>query len=257
MKEINTYFTELNLMRPDSEFKAALYYCFLPPKMEFSELTPHLGKYELNYFKTLRFEKRIRSYLIGHFAAKQAVAALTGEKRLANISIQPGIFNQPMVVPNHYNMQVSITHCDDFGAALAFPEAHPMAIDIERISPDKREVLEGQATDSEKEKCLSLPISYDAGLTLLWTVKEALSKVLKTGLMTPFDLYEVSKVECYDSYILGFYKNFVQYKVMSFTIDEYMCSIAYPLKTELYFNIQSIKANFTFTESRINITKYS
>jgi 4'-phosphopantetheinyl transferase len=137
----------------------------------------------------------------------------------------------------------------DFGAALAFPEAHPMGIDLEIINSKQKIALEGQVTEWEKQQIVSLPILYDVGLTLLWTAKEALPKVLKTGLMTPFDVFAISKMELYDYYIICYYENFPQYKVICFTISNYMCSIAYPLKTELRFNPYTLKLNFAFLDS--------
>jgi 4'-phosphopantetheinyl transferase len=248
VKSRNIHITELNLVRSRSNFKATLCCCYFSGETHYEGVIPYLHTHERNHFSTLKFQKRARSYLIGRFVAKQAVALLTGEENLANILIQPGIFNQPIVVSDRQNIQVSITHSEDFGAALAFPEAHPMGIDLEIINSKQRTALEGQATEWEKQQIVSLSILHDVGLTLLWTAKEALSKVLKTGLMTPFDIFEVSKIELYDHYIMCYYKNFPQYKVICFTISNYMCSIAYPLKTELHFNPYALKLNFTFID---------
>lgn len=249
MRDHSIYIDEFSLIRPDNKYKATLCCCFFSHWADYEEIIQYLHPLEYDYYNSLEFEKRIKSYLMGRFVAKQAVSALTGKDNLKNIFIQSGIFNQPIVVSNMQNIQVSITHCNDFGAALAFPEAHPMGIDIEKISVNKRGVLAGQVTDFEKKRIRFLPTPYDLSLTLLWTAKEALSKVLKTGLMTPFDVFEVSKIEFYDNYILCYYKNFAQYKVISFTIAEYMCSIVHPSKTKMYFDIHSLKANFAFITS--------
>lgn len=61
------------------------------------KVIPHLHIYERKFFSTLKFQKRARSYLIGRFVAKQAIARLSGEDNLANILIQSGVFNQPIV----------------------------------------------------------------------------------------------------------------------------------------------------------------
>lgn len=249
MQKHSVYIGELSLIRPDNIFKATLCCCFFSHVMDCEWLVQYLHTKERNYYNALKFEKRIRSYLLGRFVAKQAVAALTGEEDLTNIFIQSGIFTQPIVVSNKQNIQVSITHCDNFGAALAFPEAHPMGIDFQKISHDKRDVLERQISEAEKEQISSSSFSYVAGLTLLWTAKEALSKVLKTGLMTPFKVFEISKIEIHNDYAMCYYKNFTQYKVISFIIHKYMCSMVYPLKTRIQFNIYSLKEYFTFIGS--------
>ena len=49
--------------------------------------------------------------------------------------------------------------------------------------------------------------------------------------------------------MISYYNNFAQYKVMSFTISNYMCSMVYPMKTKVYFDIQACKANFAFLNS--------
>ncbi len=248
MKNREIYIDEISLIRSEGLFKAVLCCCYFSSKFDYDSIIEHLNAHERSYFDTLQYEKRIRSFLIGRFTAKQAVAALTGENRVASITIQSGVFTQPIVVPNNRNIQVSITHCDNFGAALAFPDVHPMGIDIERISLHKQNVLEQQLTATEIKKIKSLTISYDFGLTLLWTVKEALSKVLKTGLMTPFEVYEISEIELHDNYITCKYKNFAQYRAMSFYTGNYVCSIVMPHKTQLMFDIQRFKAKFAFSK---------
>lgn len=249
-RQIGTvYLEKLDLVRPEKTYKAALCCFFYPPKADYRELIPYLHLQERNYYNKLRFEKRIRTYLMGRFVAKHAVASLTGEENLTNISIQSGIFTQPVVTPNQGNIQVSITHCDPLGAALAFPEAHPMGIDLEKISFNKKEVLESQITKTEKERISDWPFSYGTGLTLLWTAKEALSKTLKTGLMTPFEIFEISEAEVYEDYTICYYKNFAQYKVLSFTIGSYMCSIVHPFKTGVRFDLNSLKRRFALLES--------
>lgn len=241
----NIYLEELILTRPEKVFKANCCFCYYPLWEHYQEIIKYLHPDERKYYETLKFEKRIRSYLIGRLTAKQAVAALTGETDLTRISIQSGIFTQPIVnLVDNQNIKVSITHCDDFGAAVAFPEAHPLGIDLEKIYRDKTEVLERQMTQTEKELIQKQPYSYETMLTLLWTAKEALSKVLKTGLMTPFRIYEIEKIEIMDNHLLSFYRNFAQYKTVSFHIGNYLCSIVHPLKTDMSLNIESLQRNF-------------
>jgi 4'-phosphopantetheinyl transferase len=249
LKRSHVYIDKLDLVRAEGRFKACVCYCYLSEKIDYERVLPYLHEQERHYYNTLKFEKRLRSYLIGRFAAKQAVSTLNGKENLANIVIESGIFNQPIVVSNGQNIHVSITHSGDLGAALAFPEAHPMGIDLENINCQQREALEGQVTEWEKKMIVSLPMEYDAGITLLWTAKEALSKLLKTGLMTPFDVFAISKIELYDHCTMCYYKNFPQYKAVCFTINNYMCSITYPLKTELRFDPYTLKLNFTFLDA--------
>lgn len=129
---------------------------FFSCKTDYGEIISHLHIQERNYYNTLKFEKRIRSYLSGRFVAKQAIAALTGEDKLTHIGIQSGVFTQPIVISNKQNIQVSITHCEDYGAALAFPEAHPMGIDLEKINSSQNGVLAAQITEFETIRIIPL-----------------------------------------------------------------------------------------------------
>lgn len=245
------YINKLEAIRPDNKFKVTLCFCHFSSKKVYDGVIEHLHIQERTYYHTLKFDRRIRSYLLGRFVAKQAVSALTGEKRLTNIHIQSGIFTQPIVVSDQKNIQVSITHCDDFGAAIAFPEAHPMGIDIEKCDPNKIDAFTSQMTQAEVKLLHSLKFSDETGCTLLWTAKEALSKILKTGLMTPFEVFEISKVEITNDSILCYYKNFAQYKVTAFRVADYICSIAYPLKTKLSFDSKMLKEKFSFIEAPV------
>lgn len=240
-----TYLDELILTRPEQVFKANSCFCFYPLWEHYEGIIAHLHPDERKYYESLRFEKRMRSFLIGRYAAKRAVAALTGETDLTKILVQSGIFTQPIVtLPGHQNIQVSISHCDHWGIALAFPEVHPLGVDIEKIHLDKNEVLEKQMTPIEIELIKTQPDSYETMLTVLWTAKEALSKVIKTGLMTPMKVYEINKMEYQDHSFMSYYKNFGQYKTISFKIGDYVCAIVHPMKTELDMNITALQSNF-------------
>ncbi len=235
--ESKTYVDTLVLKRHEGDMKAALCFFTLPLSSPLEECILVLHPRELTYFNNLKFDRRKRSYLIGRYAAKQALSSLLHEKDLTTILIEQGVFSQPIVIYGGMNnVQVSITHCDEQGAAIAFPEAHPTGIDIERIAPDKREVFESQITKIERDIISRLPYPYEMMLALLWTAKEALSKALRTGLMTPFELFELSTLEVENGYITTYFKNFAQYKTLSFTLDQYACSIVYPKKTDIGFN---------------------
>ncbi|UJF34773.1 4'-phosphopantetheinyl transferase family protein [Paenibacillus hexagrammi] len=239
---------EILLTRQENTYKGSLCCCYFQSMAEFERIIPYLHAEERDYLDTLTFEKRRRSFLLGRFAAKQAAAALTDEEKLENIHIQSGIFDQPILTSAKPNIQVSITHCNDYGAAIAFPEAHPMGIDVEKIDDQKRSAFESQITMAEKENINDLPISLDTALTLLWSAKEALSKVLKTGLTTSFKIFEVSKIEVHDDHFICFYKNFKQYKAIAFTVGSYICAITCPLKTDMCLDMSSFKGIFAANE---------
>lgn len=242
MLKQNVYIDELQLMSSGEIKKASLCFAFFLSESDYDRLVQNLHIQERNYFNTLIFQKRRRSYLLGRFVAKQAVAKLTGQTNLASIIIQPGIFNQPIVVCNEQNIQVSITHCGNCALAIAFPEAYPLGVDLEKIDYGNIEVLEKQMSPVEKKQISFLPFSRAAKATLIWTAKEALSKVLKTGLITPLEVFEIEKIERLENnYIVSSYKFFPQYKAISFTVNCYICSIVYPAVTKKTFAIDALK----------------
>jgi len=252
------YLDELKFHGFEEHFKANISFCYFPQIYFYQEAVKYLHPKERNYYETLKFEKRIKSYLLGRYAAKMAVGAFTGEEQLDRILIQQGVFSQPIVTClSQQNIQVSITHSDDFGAAVAFSEAYPIGIDLERISLNKTDILENQITETEKELIGQLMktklYSYEALLTLFWTAREALSKVLKTGLLTPFTIYEIGKLEIKSGYIVSYFKNFAQYHNISFQLDHYMCSITCPKKTKLGINISALKEKLGLTLTEDNI----
>lgn len=196
------------------------------------------------YFKTLKYEKRINSYLMGRYCAKLAVSELLDEKDLTKILIKNGIFGQPICYcEQNSNIQVSISHGENFGAAVAFSETLSLGIDIEIIDPKKERVLEEQLTQWERDLALTVPHKYDYFLTMMWTVKESLSKVLKTGLTIPAHIMEINKVEIKNGYSVSHFSNFIQYRTISFAIKDNVCSITYPKNAEIMIDIDKIKEN--------------
>ncbi|MDM5187011.1 4'-phosphopantetheinyl transferase superfamily protein [Bacillus sp. DX4.1] len=223
------------LERAVKVFGAHLAICNVP-EVKLLENINVLHPVEKWYYNSLKFTKKKNSYLLGRYVAKKAISKLVDEEDYTSILVNKGIFNQPIVTYEQQpNIQVSITHCKCMGAAIAFPEEHPMGIDVESIHASKRSVLENQMTKSEI-KVINM-FAYSEGkdqmLTVIWTVKEALSKILRSGLMIPFDLLEVESIEFENGQFTSTFTNFTQYKAISFRIKDYIFSIVYPKKTRL------------------------
>lgn len=222
---------------PEGTVRSSLCFFSLPSSCSFREAADVLHPLETAYYRTLKFEKRQKSYLIGRYAAKQAIAALTGEADLGNIAIEQGVFSQPVVKhASSRNVHVSITHCENIAAAIAFPEAFPIGIDIERIDTKHRSVFESQVTEKERELFNPGSWSYEEFMTTVWTVKEALSKILKTGLTAPFHIFAVSKIRTDGRNAFLEFANFGQYQALSFNSGRYICSLVYPRKSEVTFD---------------------
>jgi len=232
MGSSNKYPGKITLRRTNEQFIAA--YSFVrDPFPELLQYGPLLHVTELQHYHSLKAAASRASYLLGRASAKWAIAGLTQEVNLSSICIKPGVFQFPVVTcKSELNIQTSISHCSETGAALAFPEAHPMGIDLEKAMPDKMEALKEYISPKEEallEKCGLPPL---IGYNLLWTVKEGLSKVLKTGLMIEFTLLAVDSLQKSGAAYLSTFQHLHQYKAISFCCNDYACSIILPRNTQ-------------------------
>lgn len=214
--------------------------------------TSLLSESELHYFSFFKSERRKQSYLMGRLCAKQACLNLVSIEKdclFSSIEIKKGVFNFPVVVhPLLPNIQVSISHVNGSACAIAFSERHPMSIDVELLDDKRCRTMEKKLEDGELDcresffsadhhrvsRYIKTRAEFNSYFNLVnWTAKESLSKVLRTGLMCPTHLYEVTSckvllkedfIEIYDAFDLeerGFvfvslFKHFSQYKVISF-----------------------------------------
>ena len=218
-------------------------------RTDFAALRMHrehfLHTRELAYCDTMSFERRQRSYLSGRYCAKTALGAYLEEPDLSVIEVPSGVFRQPWVrYPcGIHNVQVSISHSDVFSGALAFPEAHPMGFDIEMIRPEKGAVIAHELTSLEQVRCRDMAIDGGAVYTFHWVLKEALSKAVRCGMMTPFRLYEVATLKPQVDYFIATFKNFTQYKGIVFAFGEPLsaCALVAPKHTEITLDLQQLR----------------
>ena len=189
---------------------------------------------ELDVFDTLKMPKVQHSYLLGRYAAKRALGAFMADVVLTDVQVSSGIFQQPVLhLADGGNIQISIAHTNEMGIAVVFPEGHPMGVDVETVDQKQSETIREVLTPGELNKLGLIHRDVNKSLTLLWTMKEALSKVLKTGLMTPFHLYEIESVEHKDDVVICNFINFPQYKALSWLSGNHAWSIVLPRKSTL------------------------
>lgn len=210
-----------------------------------TEQNKFLHPKEKEHYTTLRFPKRQQSYLIGRYCAKQAIGHYLSAPHVNQFNIENGIFQHPVVqCTSAQNIQISISHAGDFGAAIAFSESCPMGIDIEIIGKNT-EIL-SYLTSEEQQLVNKLPISEDIQFILLWSIKEALSKVLKCGLMVPFELLEILSITQQENSMISYFKNFHQYQAFSFLFADKVCSIVYPKNSLLDLDVKAIQDFWQF-----------
>jgi len=201
------------------------------------ELLLYLSGPEVEYFNKITYEKKRIDFLAGRFIAKQVLSAYLQEKDLTKIIIKNGIFNQPLLeYPTANPPRFSLSHTHSHSVCLAFPQAHPMGIDMETITRDAAESVETVLTEKEKHLGVDVQENRVELYLQLWTIKEALSKVLQTGLTVPLEIYEVAEMRRIGQYFESTFKNFMQYKAISFRWEGNICSIVLPQKTNFDLN---------------------
>ncbi|MCZ8522705.1 4'-phosphopantetheinyl transferase family protein [Paenibacillus caseinilyticus] len=216
------------LFTPQRRYKAVLAACATADVPDEQAGWLHAG--ELAYLDKQTFERRRRSYLAGRYAAKHAAAAwLKGGIPLRDIAVLHGLLEHPVVtVPGHSNVQTSITHVDRAACALAFHEDIPLGIDLELIREDRTDAMDSLLTAAERDALRQLPYARSTALALLWTAKEALSKVLRTGLTMPVSCYETLHLQAEEMMMQGQYVCFPQYRFTAFVAGPSAVAIAYP-----------------------------
>jgi 4'-phosphopantetheinyl transferase len=184
---------------------------------------------ELSYFRELNFERRQRSYLLGRYVAKQALMEFGEFASPTQIEIAAGVFNQPVVKPGLPEpAMVSLSHSEQMACALAYREVHPIAIDVEDMEPDRTAAMKTQILPRELERAEAAWGNMPRHAAMIWTAKEALSKILRCGMTCPYELLAVSDITADQGTFGGQFENFGQYRFQTWIIGESVLSIVCP-----------------------------
>lgn len=144
-----------------------------------------LGEREQAFFQTLKLPKRRTEWLGGRLALKRLVA---GQVRLSltQIEVLPHAESgkpQLLIAGQRSTLPFSITHSHGYAVAAIAPEHQYIGIDLEKIAPR----INAWKTDFFHPT--ELTWEGDTFLTTLWTQKEAVVKLLGTGLaINSFDV---------------------------------------------------------------------
>jgi 4'-phosphopantetheinyl transferase len=224
----------LDIFRKGVCLKAILVFAFEQHPQCLDEVASGLlGPNEVAYFSTLSAARRQKSYLLGRYAAKLALKDALSEPDLRSIEIVRGAFEQPIVqCQRNGGWGVTISHADSLAVGLAYPAGHPMGVDVERIDQARQEAIFSQLSPQEIDWIENSVANREVLATALWTAKEALSKVLTTGLTSPVAIYDLSEFSQINSGVWeGLFKNFAQYKAQVWAGSSYALSIALPKKS--------------------------
>ncbi|WP_444770504.1 4'-phosphopantetheinyl transferase family protein [Rhodopseudomonas sp. NSM] len=173
---------------------------------------------------------RRQSLLAGRRAAKNALCLLAPGVPARDISVLPGLLQQPVAcVPGRSNLQVTLAHAGTAAMAVAHPEACPMGIDLERAAPEQQSALIEQTTPRERALAQTvLPYDEHQRLLLLWCLKEALSKALRCGLTVPFSLLEIASLAPLPGGVRARFENFTQYEGVAFCAPPLSAALVMP-----------------------------
>lgn len=192
-------------------------------------INKYLSAKEKKELGNIVFEKRRKEFILGKQVSKKAISELSIQKNFVDISLEHGVFNQPIVkLSTNENMQISLSHCNKYIVAIAFKESFPCAIDIELIDSENSIAICSQLTENEKNHLDKLDDEKITIYTVLWTGKEAISKIFKTGLTSKLDLYEINKIRKEGKFFRGTFKNFYQYEFIARKYDGCICTIVLP-----------------------------
>lgn len=144
-----------------------------------------LSEREQAFYSTLKLPKRQTEWLGGRLALKRLVAAAAGLP-IQKIEVLPHAENgkpQLLVAGERSKLAFSITHSNGFAAAALSAERTYIGIDLEKIAPR----INAWKTDFFHPS--ELTGESDEFLTALWTQKEAVVKLLGSGLtINSFDV---------------------------------------------------------------------
>ncbi len=188
---------------------------------------------ELEYYGRLVHRRRQESFLVGRWVAKHVVSFWDGDGDVGSVEISRGVFDQPLVRGAHTEgCRISLSHDNLWAAALVFPEAHPMGLDVETVDPARVETIIGQLTGLERDWMGSAPDPAVCA-TALWTAREALSKVIGCGLTVPAAVLALKDFVAEGSGTwTGTFAQFSQYQARTVVAGRTLVSIVLPRRSD-------------------------
>ncbi len=224
--------TRLDLTRDDGPATAWL---AALPAAAFSAIEPRaadwLAPVELAYLCRLDVPRRRQSYLLGRVAAKRAVLRYLGIADPRAVTVDRGVFQQPVVRAAAFDVPgVSVSHTDGWAVAVAHPAGHPLAVDVEAVTPERAATVRAHLTPDEAAMLGRTGVSP----TVLWAMKEGLGKVLRCGLTVPLEVLAVSELTTdIDGRAAGTFRHFLQYRAVGWEEAGHAVAVVLPRATAL------------------------
>ena len=181
---------------------------------------------EEEVFSGYDFDLKKYSYLLGRLAAKKALKQHEEELFRENeYLILNGSIGEPVLL--NRNLHISIAHTAPFGLAVASSPMLAVGVDIECPSHFHK-IKPSVFSDNERQLFTKPGIPFDEELAkcLLWSAKESLVKLIKTGFTIPFNLLEIASVEVIEDIYYAIFKNFPAFQVLLFKSNNLVVGIS-------------------------------
>lgn len=189
------------------------------------ELQSFLSEEEREEYERKKNDKRKKELFFSRKMAKKAIGAVSGSAGQPNsVSIRKGQFQHPLVAGKTDGVQVSITHCKNYAAALAFPERLILGLDMESV--DHKEQLGIEEILTERERKLIPPLlDRELFALVMWTAKEALGKFLKLGLTVSMEVLQICKIAPQDGGYRAEFRYFPNLQANTYIREEVVYTI--------------------------------
>ncbi|MDR1334553.1 MAG: 4'-phosphopantetheinyl transferase superfamily protein [Holosporaceae bacterium] len=192
-----------------------------------------LSAEELERIRSIQSEKVKRQYCFGRILTKKALAVLIGEFAFSDVSILNEKSGCPIIIPSGLGYATSITHSNEIVASFVFKNCFSFGIDVENLRETALEALASVALAQE-------PVPRDLkNLTIAWTLKESLSKALKSGFRLPFSEFEISSFVQNEDIFSCSYKRYPDFQGIALFDGKNSFAFTYPKKVSVaaeYFN---------------------
>jgi phosphopantetheinyl transferase len=177
---------------------------------------------------------RFESYRLGRSAAHRALAHWLPPSVHLRTEVLRGPLGQPLAAVGDADVaEVSISHCPGLAAAVASERGRPVAVDVEPRSRATARSARRAATSSDWKVAQEAGLPEETAALALWTVREAVGKTLRTGLVVASHVLDVASIEATgpDTYEVRF-RNLPSMKGVTKVLDDAVVSLATPCARE-------------------------
>ncbi|MBX7222218.1 MAG: 4'-phosphopantetheinyl transferase superfamily protein [Blastocatellia bacterium] len=141
-----------------------------------------LSEREQSVWKQFRFEKRRTEWLAGRWAAKKLLSrAFEGGQNNLEILAAPDGAPEVFTFGEKAPYSLSLSHRNGYVLAAVNQEGHPIGCDLEVIETRSSAFIEEFFTTEEQQQIRSSK-EADKLAIVLWSAKESVLKVMRTGL---------------------------------------------------------------------------